>query len=109
MKRPDCCGIVVCVSLFFLNVLDGLMTAALFLEGRLIELNPIVSPMIDVMGIWFLIPKILIGTLASAVIAIGWSTYRIARVGGFIATGFYGMLIMRHAVHVLMWKGGVWP
>ena len=106
MKRPDCCGIMVCISIFLLNVLDGLMTAALLLEGRLIEMNPIMSPMIDVMGIWFLVPKILIGALTAAFLMACWSTYRIARIGGFIVAGFYAILVVRHVALVLMWKGG---
>lgn len=109
MKRPDCCGIVVCISIFLFNLLDGLMTGALLLEGRLVELNPIMSPMIDVMGIWFLIPKTCIGALAAAVFAACWNTHRLARIGGFAVAGFYAALVVRHAALVLMWKGGFLP
>ena len=59
------------LTIFFLNMFDGIFTYfSLFkTDKNFIELNPFINYLIENLGAWFLLPKILIGLICGIVLA----------------------------------------
>jgi hypothetical protein len=68
-------GAILGLSLFILNFFDGIATITLLASGAAYELNPLMNPLLNKMGIWFLFPKTIFGVIAGIGVAIWW-TYR---------------------------------
>jgi len=106
MKYLDRNGLIVGIAIFLLNTFDGLMTAVALASGHFVEVNPLMSRMIDSIGLWFLLPKILIGTILAALLAAFWKMFRVARIGSIIVLVIYTIIAANHIVLLLLWKGG---
>jgi len=91
-------GFVVGILIFLLNSFDGLMTMAMLATGHFKEANPLMAYLIASIGSWFLLPKILLGGLAAAVIATYWKTSKLAKIGGSIVLAIYVAIIVNHIV-----------
>lgn len=68
-------GAILGLSLFLLNMFDGIATLTLITAGAAYELNPLMRYFLDKMGVGFLLPKMIFGMIAGLCIAIWW-TYR---------------------------------
>ena len=91
-------GWIIGVLIFVLNAFDGVATHVVVSTAKATELNPIVAWAISVMGVWFLLPKILVGLVAAALIKFGWEKLIIARIGGYFVLTIYCLLALYHTV-----------
>lgn len=104
MKCLNRYGLLVGISIFLLNLFDGLMTMMLLSTGMFEEFNPLMSRLIESTGNWFLLPKILFGGIATIFLTACWKNYKVAKIGGLIALMTYVIIAINHII--LSWKGG---
>ncbi len=92
-------GIIIGVLLFILNLADALFTSYfIVLYGIDIEVNPIARAMVHYFGVWWLIPKILIGAIGMFAIFIAWDNIPRARYYIVPIFIFYCILTIYHVI-----------
>jgi hypothetical protein len=96
LKRLSNVGFTVGALLLVLNIMDAVISHELIFRMGLQELSPIINYFMQYLGVFWLIPKILIGLVASGMFIIYWEKYRIARVGGVAALLIYIIVTMWH-------------
>ena len=90
-------GLIVAVSLFFLNMFDALMTLRLInLSGKFVEVNPIMVALMGLVGDWFWLPKILVCLPSSILILFYWEKYSTVRIMSMTVTSVYACLGLYH-------------
>lgn len=109
MKSLDRIGLAVGISIFLLNMFDGLATAIMLASGHFVEVNPLMSRMIDSIGNWFLVPKILLAAPLAVLLAMYWKRFRMARIGSIVVLIVYAAIAINHIVIFVIWKGGFFP
>jgi hypothetical protein len=98
-------GFIVGLLIVLFNFIDGLVTYYVVSEYNL-ELNPLISFYIEVMGSWFLVPKFAIGIVVGFIVYWYWNRFKVARIGGMIALLVYSLVIIYHTIGItLMYIG----
>lgn len=86
------------ISIFILNLLDGLFTEyAIRFQGA-IELNPLIHWVMNVMGTYWLIPKALLGLLPFYFIIKFWNIHIAAKIMGILLFTLYFALVAYEVV-----------
>lgn len=92
---------IIGILIIILNMFDGIFTQYAITHLNAIEANPIVKFLINNLGSYWLIPKILAGFFAGLCVMKYWK-YRTAKIGGMITAGLYLLLCAYLIIIVLL-------
>lgn len=96
---------IVSLLIILFNIIDGIVTCNIVSNYNQ-ELNPIISFYMEKLGLWFLVPKFIIGIIAGVIIYIYWDKFMVARIGGIIVLIVYSLLTVYHLIgNVLIYTG----
>jgi hypothetical protein len=92
-------GSILGILLFIFNLVDIVSTSYLIaLYGVDVEMNPLVKVMVGYMGMWWVVPKLFIGILASFVVMVTWGKVPRAKYVIVPIVIIYSLLFIYHLV-----------
>jgi len=92
---------IVGISIIILNLIDGIVTYCIINDSDQ-ELNPLVRFCMERLGVWFLTPKFILGSLVGLLVCVFWNRFKVARIGGVIALLVYFLVIIYHIVGIII-------
>lgn len=92
---------IVGIFIFLFNTFDGIATHIAVSNGKAIEYNPLINLVMNTIGVWFLLPKILIGFIMAILIIIAWKKFILARAGGITVLIIYFLLVIYHIIGIV--------
>jgi hypothetical protein len=95
-------NLFVSLLLFILNTFDGISTAIFVSRhGSEVEINPLARFLINQIGIYALIPKIVLGLLICILVYRYWKSEKRFRVIVWCAVGLYSLIAINCLVHFI--------